>query len=625
LERLAQEIRVEITRVVSKTGGHLASNLGTVELTIALHCVFDLRADRLIWDVGHQGYTHKLLTGRVKQFDRLRSGDGVSGFPNPAESDYDVFQTGHAGTAISQALGILTASNLLGSPVRVIAVVGDGAMSTGMSFEALNHAGTAARSPGKNSGLLVILNDNNMSISSSVGAMSEYLSRLRSGHLYHELKREIKQFLDGLPLVGQPMERILEHGKNLLRQNLVPGRLFDDLGFRYYGPVDGHNMGLLLDMLREIDLNGYEYPVLLHVVTEKGKGYPPALEDPAGFHSAKPFHIESGEVVTETEQGETFTEAFSRGLVELAAKDERIVALTAAMPQGAGLALFAREFPSRFFDVGIAEEHAIALAGGLAYKGARPVCAIYSTFLQRAYDQIFHDVALQGLAVVLALDRAGFVTGDGPTHNGLYDIAYLRHLPGIVLMAPSDGEELRAMLAFALQRNCPVAIRYPKDRAISVVARHKALELGLSETLRTGDHVAILAYGVMARVALETADLLETKGVQAEVVNARFCKPLDTVAIASLMERHSLVLTIEDGAVLGGFGSAVLEAANAMMLDTRKLLVLGVADRYFSHDKRSRLMAQAGLDAQSIAAKIMEKLHSEAKGAQSETLLRYHG
>jgi len=624
LHALTDEIRDTIIRVVSRRGGHLASNLGVLELTVALHYVFDFSRDRLLWDVGHQCYAHKILTGRKSGFERLRRSDGVSGFPNPEESPYDVFRTGHAGTAISQALGILAGAKMTQRPTKVVAVVGDGSLGCGMTLEALNAASSVAACKEPGYGLLIVLNDNRMSIASSVGALAQYMSRIRSDHIYREFKREVKYFLDAVPLLGQPMERMLENAKNLIRKNLVPGTLFENFGFRYFGPVDGHNQDLLIHMLGEIDRGGYEYPMLLHVVTEKGHGYKPASADPSSFHSAHPFDVESGEVRT-ADETETFSHAFGKAVVELAEKDERLVAITAAMTHGAGLDAFSRLYPERFFDVGIAESHAVGFAQGLARAGAKPVCAIYSTFLQRSYDQVFHELALQGVPVVLAMDRAGFVSGDGPTHYGIYDIAYLRHLPGIVLMAPSDGPELRAMLEAALAHPGVVAMRYPKASAAPVAGAHAAVEIGRAETLREGDRIAFFAYGVMVRTALEAARLLAADGISPTVVNARFAKPVDCETLGALLETHEAVVTLEDHVVAGGFGSAVLEAARGENLDVDRIHIHGIPDRIFHHGGREEMVAEANLDAASVAALAVKHLRRHQESREHEDILHHHG
>lgn len=601
LPRLAEEIRRVIVEVVSRNHGHLASNLGAVELTLALHYCFDFSKDRLIWDVGHQCYTHKLLTGRRASFHTLRRHGGVSGFPDRKESPSDPFTTGHAGTAISSALGLACGDVLTGQTRKVVAVVGDGAMGAGMSFEGLNQAGHLRRN------LLVVLNDNRMAISCTVGALSNYLNALRSAPLYADFKKEVHHLLNMVPVLGKRMEGTLEHLKALVTKSMVPGQIFEELGFRYFGPVDGHNIPLLIQTLNEV--KRVEGPVLLHVVTEKGKGFLPAWQNPTRFHSAKAFKMENGQVVEEDDApgASSYTKVMSATVVEVAQDDPRIVALTAAMPDGTGLAAFGKQFPDRFFDVGICEQHALGLATGLAATGLRPVVGIYSTFLQRAYDQLFHEVCLQKAAIVLLIDRAGLVGDDGPTHHGVFDIAYLRHLPGMVLMAPKDGPELGQMIRLALQTDAPCAIRYPKATtpAGRFIAGSKPLRIGEAETLRTGREAAVVAYGATVEAAVEAAERLAAQGVEIAVINARFAKPLDEDTLCEAFAAHRFVVTVEDHALAGGFGSAVLELASAAGADTRKLVRLGIPDRFIEHGARKVLLKQLGLDAEGIQQTVL--------------------
>ena len=599
MPELAQEIRERIVGVVSKNQGHLASNLGVVELTLALHYCFDFRVDRLVWDVGHQCYTHKLLTGRNDRFDTLRQAGGLTGFPCVAESPYDPFTVGHSGTAISTALGLVCAADNQDVNRHVVAVLGDGAVSAGMSFEALNHAGALKKK------LLVILNDNRMSISETVGAFSEYLSRIRMTPVYADFKREIRELLNRIPVLGRTMEGALEYLKDALKRSMVPGQMFEELGFTYFGPIDGHDTDLLIKTLQ--DVKQKEGPILLHVLTVKGKGFDPAVTDPAKFHSAKAFEYEDGTLKEQAlPSRRSYTECFSDALLDAAAKDKRVMAITAAMPDGTGLKKFQDRFPDRYFDVGICEQHAVGLAGGIAAGGARPVVAVYSTFLQRAYDQVFHDVCLQKLPVILALDRAGVVGADGPTHHGLFDIAYLRNLPHLVLMAPRDGEEFAAMMEFALNHEGPVAIRYPRSSTPEqpLSPSLEPIGLGKPEVLRQGQEAALVAYGSMVQTACDAADLLAGDGIDAAVVNARFAKPIDVDALRAITSQAQVVATLEEHALAGGFGSAVLETLTARGAAPANVLRFGMPDEFVAHGDRNGLLAELGLDAQSVAARV---------------------
>ena len=599
MPELAQEIRERIVGVVSKNQGHLASNLGVVELTLALHYCFDFRVDRLVWDVGHQCYTHKLLTGRNDRFDTLRQAGGLTGFPCVGESEYDPFTVGHSGTAISTALGLVCAADNQDVNRHVVAVLGDGAVSAGMSFEALNHAGALKKK------LLVILNDNRMSISETVGAFSEYLSRIRMTPVYADFKREIRELLNRIPVLGRTMEGALEYLKDALKRSMVPGQMFEELGFTYFGPIDGHDTDLLIKTLQ--DVKQKEGPILLHVLTVKGKGFDPAVTDPAKFHSAKAFEYEDGTLKEQAlPSRRSYTECFSDALLDAAAKDKRVMAITAAMPDGTGLKKFQDRFPDRYFDVGICEQHAVGLAGGIAAGGARPVVAVYSTFLQRAYDQVFHDVCLQKLPVILALDRAGVVGADGPTHHGLFDIAYLRNLPHLVLMAPRDGEEFAAMMEFALNHEGPVAIRYPRSSTPEqpLSPSLEPIGLGKPEVLRQGQEAALVAYGSMVQTACDAADLLAGDGIDAAVVNARFAKPIDVDALRAITSQAQVVATLEEHALAGGFGSAVLETLTARGAAPANVLRFGMPDEFVAHGDRNGLLAELGLDAQSVAARV---------------------
>ena len=598
LAQLAQEVRDEICRVVAKNGGHLASNLGTVELTIALHRSFDFSRDALLWDVGHQTYAHKLLTGRRAEFPTLRLQGGLSGFPSKHESPYDLFTTGHAGTSISSALGLACADELVGRERRIVAVIGDGSLTSGIALAALNHAGSL----GKN--LLVVLNDNKMSISTTVGAVAQHLDRLRSAQFYNAAKREVHRLLDRMSTLGSYVEAALGHVKEGLKAALLPQTLFEQLGFRSFGPIDGHDFNDLLELFDAV--RGLAGPVLVHVVTQKGRGHVGASNDPTRYHSASPVPVcEEEEPPAAPEPPRpSYTSVFAPALCRLARKDARIVAVTAAMEEGTGLVAFAKEFPQRFFDVGICEEHAVAFAGGLSVAGCKPVVGIYSTFLQRAYDQVFHDVALQETGLVLCLDRAGLVGADGPSHQGVFDIAYLRHLPGLVLSAPKDGAELEAMLAAAVASGRLWAIRFPRAPVPATQWPSAPIEVGRGELLREGSDAALVAYGSMVGPAFEAAGLLAEQGIEAVVVNARFAKPVDAELIRDVASRVPLLATIEDHVLQGGFGSAVLESLAAGGGCPCRVECLGVPDRFIEHGKRDALLAELGLDAAGIAGRV---------------------
>ncbi len=603
LPKLAEEIRETIIEVVSKNPGHLSSNLGVVELTVALHYCFDFKVDRLTWDVGHQCYVHKLLTGRRDAFQTLRQHRGLSGFPDRKESPlYDPFTCGHSGNALSSSLGLSCGDTILGRRRKIVVVVGDGGIGAGMSLEALNHAGDL------NKDILVVLNDNKLAISETVGAFSKYFTQLRTSPLYTDLKKEVHHILKILPVLGRPVENVLEHLVEAIRRGMTPGQIFADLGFHYYGPVDGHNISLLISTLNRIKyLSG---PVLLHTITEKGRGFEPASQNPTQFHSAPAFKLCNGKMVETSKAKKTsYTKVFGQTLVELAETNPKIVAITAAMPDGTGLTAFKEKFPKRYFDVGICEQHAVGLANGLVYAGLKPVAAIYSTFLQRAYDQVFHDVCLQERdnAVVFCMDRAGLVGNDGPTHHGVFDIAYLRHLPGIVLMAPKDGRELKQMLKLAVESNRPAAIRYPKDNIPDedMDLPSSPVSIGEAEVLKEGTEGAILAYGAMVYPAYTAAEKLSSEGIEVAVINARFAKPLDKTMILEAVREHPLVLTVEDHALAGGFGSAVLEMVSEEGGDASKIRRLGIPDRFIEQGPREILLGGLGLDAEGIHKRFM--------------------
>ncbi|MED5260818.1 MAG: 1-deoxy-D-xylulose-5-phosphate synthase [Myxococcota bacterium] len=602
VEQVAREVRQEILDRVSKTGGHLASSLGSTELLTAIHYVFNTPYDRLVLDVGHQGYPHKMLTGRREDFDQIGQAGGIAKFLRRSESAHDHFGAGHAGTSISAALGMAEAAALRGEDRLAIALIGDGGMTAGMAFEALNHAGHLQQ---KN--LVVVLNDNEMSISPNVGAMSSYLSRKLSAPMTRRMKGWARDFLGGMP---GDMLHWARKAEESLKVFFSPGLLFEALAFKYVGPIQGHRMDVILETfenVKEMIANG-DGPILVHALTEKGHGYEPAARDPLKYHGVSKFDVESGEFAPAKEAPPSFTRVFSDTLIRLAQEDDRIVAITAAMAGGTGLDRFQRKFPKRFYDVGIAEQHAVTFAAGLATEGMKPVAAIYSTFLQRAYDQVVHDVCLQNLDVTLALDRAGLVGADGATHQGLYDFSYLRTLPNVVVMAPKDENELQHMLATAVGYAGPAAIRYPRGAGLGVPLdpEIKALPVGEAELLRDGSDVALLAIGNMVPVAMEAADELNAQGIDAAVLNARFVKPLDVERITGLARRCRAIVTLEEHSALGGFGAAVLE-----VLATAECAIpgrhLGVPDRLVEHGETLETL---GLDVADVVASVRSCLAS---------------
>src|SRR6266581_269760 len=591
LQRLAEELRTFILESVSQTGGHLSSNLGTVELTIALHYVFNTPRDRIVWDVGHQTYPHKILTGRREAMARLRMIGGISGFPRRSESEYDTFGTAHSSTSVSAALGMAQAAKLKGEKHHVVAVIGDGAMSAGMAFEALNNAGVM------DTDLLVILNDNDMSISPAVGALNRYLARLMSGRFYAAARKAGEKVLAGVPPLWNLAKKMEEHAKGLV----VPSTLFEEFGFNYVGPIDGHDLDSLIPTLKNIkELKG---PQFLHVVTKKGQGYKLAEADPVLYHGPGKFDPAKG--IKKASGGKpTYTQVFGEWLCDMARLDSRLVGITPAMREGSGLVRFAQEFPDRYFDVGIAEQHAVTFAAGLACEGLKPVLAIYSTFLQRGYDQLIHDVCIQNLPIVFALDRAGLVGGDGATHNGAFDLTYLRCVPNMVVMTPSDENECRQMLTTAFSMNQPAAVRYPRGSGpgAEVSEEMHALPLGKGIVRRRGKRVALLAFGNLLKPALEAGEEID-----ATVADMRFVKPLDADLAAELAATHELVATVEENAVMGGAGSAVAEALAARSIGT-PLLQLGLPDRYVDHGDQAQLLASIGLDKTGIVAAIRARL-----------------
>ena len=605
LEELAGEIRELILTTVSKNGGHLAPSLGTVELTLALYSVFDFSKDRLIWNVGHQAYTHKILKGRRDTFHTLRTLGGITGFPKRAESSFDSFGVGHASTSISAALGFLIASEIENIERRVIAVIGDGALTGGMAFEALNHAGQLKKN------LLVVLNDNEMSIDKNVGALSEYLSKIRLKPQYHRAKKEFEDFVKNIPF-RSASEKILL-AANSVRMGLAaavfPGAIFEALGFTYLGPIDGHDLKSLKDIFSRVDV--INAPVLIHVNTTKGKGYPPAETAPEKFHGVGKFDKATGQVIKK-KSPPSYTEIFSQAVIDCAARDEKIVAITAAMPSGTGLKKFAEKFPRRFFDVGIAEEHAVTLAAGMAAGGLKPVVAIYSTFMQRAYDQILHDICLQNLPVVLCLDRAGLVGEDGATHHGAFDLAYLRTIPNMNILAPKDENELRQMIFAALHKDLPVAIRYPRGAGLGVEIKIEPEEItwGKAEIIKQNPsaEIVIFAVGTMVKTSLDAAKLLSEKNILVDVINARFVKPLDTELIKKSARVAKLLVTCEEGTLTGGFGAAVAEFLADEKIST-PLLRFGIKDKFIEQGTRAELLEMCGLTAEKISQRIIERLN----------------
>ncbi|KXS42020.1 MAG: 1-deoxy-D-xylulose-5-phosphate synthase [Candidatus Frackibacter sp. T328-2] len=599
LEELAEEIRKKIIVTLSKTGGHLASSLGVVELTIALHTVFDSPSDKIIWDVGHQAYAHKLITGRYNAFSSLRQYQGLSGFPKRSESKHDILDTGHSSTSISAAVGMACARDLKGENNSVTAVIGDGALTGGMAFEALNHAGHLGKD------LVVVLNDNEMSIAENVGAVSNYLTKLRTEPMVHRIKGDIEYLLNKIPAIGGKMLKTVERVKDGLKYLVVSGVLFEEFGFTYLGPIDGHN-------LEEVQKN-LEYakkikgPVMVHTITTKGKGYPPAEKEPENFHGTSPFDIKTGESKRERKIP-TYTQIFSDTLIRLASKDNEIVGITAAMPSGTGLDKFNAQFPDRFYDVGIAEQHAVTFGTGLALNGAKPVITLYSTFLQRAYDQVVHDVALQEAPVTLAIDRAGLVGRDGETHQGVFDYSYLRHIPNLTIMAPKDENELQHMLKTAINHPGPASLRYSRGSGVGVEldTELKELEIGKAEVLKEGSDIVIFAIGSMVVPALEASKRLAKRGIEATVVNSRFVKPLDEELILKLSKECGQILTVEEQVLQGGFGSAILELLADNGLHDIKVNRMGIPDEFVQQGEQKLLLDKYDLNKNGIMNRVTE-------------------
>lgn len=601
LDTLANELREFVIETLSKNGGHLASNLGVVELTLALEKVFDLPKDKLVWDVGHQAYIHKILTGRKEQFKTIRKHNGLSGFPKIMESEYDSFGTGHSSTSISAALGIALARDLNNEDYNVIGVIGDGALTGGMSFEALNHAAVLKKK------LIIVLNDNEMSISKNVGAMSEYLYRIRTDETYYKVKKDIESLMKCIPSIGDQVAKTANRVKDSLKYFLVPGMLFEDLGLTYLGPIDGHNIKMMTEVFEKV--KEMDKPVVVHVITKKGKGYLPAEKNPDKFHGTSAFDVATGEKIPVKTNLRNYTSIFSETLVDLAKKNEKIVGITAAMQDGTGLTEFANEFPNRFFDVGIAEQHAVTLAAGMATKGYRPVVAIYSTFLQRAFDQVLHDVCMQNLPVIFCLDRAGIVGDDGYTHHGVFDISYLRLMPNITLMAPKDAVELADMFNTALTLKSPVAIRYPRGNVTEFYDKKplKTLDIGKGEIIKSGEKVCLISVGSMYSETLKIISILEKEGFAPGFANLRFIKPIDGELLDLLANKYDKLVVLEENVLIGGAGSAVLEyfeKNNSPAISS--VIRIGIPDVLVSQGDRELLLKDIKLDALSVANKIIK-------------------
>lgn len=600
--KLAKEIRIKLVRSISHTGGHLASNLGAVELTMALHLYLDFPKDKLVWDVGHQSYVHKLLTGRGDVFSTLRCMGGLSGFPKVKENPSDTFDTGHSSTSVSVAMGLAKARDLNGTDEKVFAVIGDGALSGGMAFEALNNAQTLKTN------MVIVLNDNEMSIAPNVGGMSNYLGKIRVNQKYRNLKTTVEKTLDKIPNLGQPLAGKIKRAKDSIKHLFIPGMLFEDMGLIYIGPVDGHNIGEMLTAFQTA-ASVPDQPVLVHVLTKKGKGYKPAEENPSAFHGVGKFDIRTGE--PQEESGITYTKIFEQWMLAAGREREDIVSVCAAMPDGTGVRAFSKEFPERFFDVGIAEEHAVTFAAGLAAGGMRPVVSLYSTFLQRAYDQLVHDVCINNMSVILAVDRSGIVGRDGETHQGIFDISYLGTMPNMTILSPMDGEELVSALDFALtEMETPVAVRYPRGEALlpgkKGVTDREEWEYGRAEVLQKGKDVLILAVGNMVEKALEAAGYLKEKAIHPTIVNMRFVKPFDTELVLSLAKKHRLVVTMEDNVYSGGFSQKIQAFLQEHRMNRVKCLAVCLPDTFIEHGAPEELYEKYGMDAESVAGRIRE-------------------
>ncbi|MDD5645310.1 MAG: 1-deoxy-D-xylulose-5-phosphate synthase [bacterium] len=597
---LCSEIRATIIDSISRNGGHLASSLGAVELTVALHHIFNTPKDKIVWDVGHQAYAHKIITGRKDRFDTIRKKDGLSGFPKPDESFYDSFVAGHASTSVSIAEGMALARDKKRENYDVIAVIGDGALTGGVAFEAMNNIGALGTR------LMVILNGNEMAISPSVGALSKYLNKIISSPFYNNLKKDVESIVDKIPAVGKNLIKAAHRVEEAIKSLIVPGALFEELGFRYFGPIDGHNIELLIETIKNVKC--IKAPVIVHIVTKKGKGYEISEKHPELFHGTTPFNVKTGESL-KTENGKTFTDVFGDELVKLAARDEKIVAITAAMCLGTGLSRFAKDFPGRFFDAGIAEQHAIAFAGGLAVSGLKPVVAVYSTFLQRAVDQLFHEICLMKLPVVIAVDRSGLVGEDGPTHHGVFDVTYLSMLPNMTVVAPSDESSMRTLLRSALTLNAPCAIRYPKEIASADIARGKDKEftIGKWSMINDSDEAFVLSTGYLTRVCGKVVEYLKEKGYKIGLIDCYSIKPFDAVMYRKILERGLKLITVEENVIRGGFGSYLSEKASEMGFHP-PMLHIGFGDEFITHASRAELFALTGLDADGLQKKIEDFL-----------------
>ena len=611
LQTICDEIRDKIIETVSTSGGHLASSLGVVELSVALHKVLNTPKDKIVWDVGHQAYAHKLLTGRLENFHTLRQLNGVSGFPKRNESEYDCFDVGHSSTSISAALGMAVARDTRGGDEKVVAVIGDGSLTSGLAFEGLNQAGHLKKD------MVVILNDNEMSISPNVGALSSFFSRQMTSDFFVRMKRETENFLDNVPKIGKDLRRLAKKVEESVKGFLTPGMLFEAFGFDYVGPIDGHKLEDVIQTLENV--SRMDGPILVHVITKKGQGYEPAMEHPSKFHGVGPFDRETGEVKASKGGAASYTGVFGDTLCQLAEKDDRVVAITAAMLEGTGLKPFSEQFPERFFDVGIAEQHAVTFAAGLATQGLKPVCAIYSTFLQRAFDNVLHDVCLQNLPVTLALDRGGLVGADGPTHHGTFDLSFLRSIPNLVFAAPRDEVELQRLMVTALEYNGPFAYRYPRGNGIGLElsSAPAALPVGEGELLVDGEDVAIIAIGSSVQEALAAASELENEGIKAAVVDARFIKPLDEKTILAVAEKCDRIVTVEENVLQGGFGSAVLELLEEKGSDV-PVERIGLPDSFVQQGTQAELRAELGIDAAGIAARVRQ-IYTAGKGQKVGT------
>ena len=597
LPAVCDALRTLLLESVSSTGGHFAAGLGTVELTIALHYVFDTPNDRLLWDVGHQAYGHKILTGRRDDIGTIRTKDGLAPFPRREESEYDAFGVGHSSTSISAALGMALASKQLGIKRQSVAIIGDGAMTAGMAYEALNHAADL------DANMLVVLNDNEMSISPNVGGLRKYLARLLSSRFYSTMRENSKKILSSTPSMKRFARKAEEHTKGML----LPSTLFEEMGFVYYGPVDGHDVLELVKILENI--KDIDEPKFLHIVTQKGKGYEPAENDPCGYHAVPVFDLDKGVIPSTKVEAPTYTQVFSEWVCDMAAEDERLVAITPAMREGSGLVEFSKQYPDRYYDVAIAEQHAVTLAAGMACEGIKPIVAIYSTFLQRAYDQLIHDVALQNLPIVFAIDRAGLVGADGATHSGNYDYSYLRCIPNMIIMAPADENECRQMLYTAFLQDTPTAVRYPRGKGIGIMSEKKmqAIEIGKAKQLKEGKHIAILLFGSLLQTSTEVADELG-----ATLVNMRFVKPLDKTLLKDIAQTHDVIITIEDNAIKGGAGSGVNEYLLKENISVA-ILNLGIPDEYLEHAERDQQLSTIGLDTKSLIQTIQNFAHNNPK------------